>query len=59
MSDHDDRRPLGERPGVNGNPVAPVVRDGPARRPRSWRSLVLEVVPVLVLAGVVILLASR
>jgi hypothetical protein len=39
--------------------MAPVLRTGPDRTPRSTASLVLEVVPFLVLALVVILVASR
>lgn len=40
-------------------PMSPVLRTGPDRTPRSTASLVLEVVPFLALALVVILVASR
>jgi hypothetical protein len=51
-------RPLGERPGVNANPLAPVSRDAPGRAPRPARTLLLETVPFLLLAAVVVLVVA-
>jgi hypothetical protein len=59
QDDRTDRRQLGERPGMNDNPLGPAFRDGPARTPRSAGALLLEVVPFLALAGVVVFFASR
>jgi hypothetical protein len=56
--DRTDRRPLGERPGMNDNPLGASFRDGPRSTPAPARTL-LQVVPFLVLAGVVVLVASR
>lgn len=67
--DHDDDRrgaPAPEQPTAPyfpprapDSPMTPVLRTGPDRAPRSTASLVLEVVPFLALALVVILVASR
>jgi len=66
--DHDDRihAPAAEQPTAPSfpppapdAPMSPVLRTGPDRTPRSTASLVLEVVPFLALALVVILVASR
>jgi hypothetical protein len=61
MTDEDRtaRGPLGERSGVNDNPLGASFRDGPRRTPASARTLLLQGVPFLVLAGVVVLFASR
>lgn len=61
MPDQDppDDRPIDMHPGIGANPMAPAFRDGPRREPRSARSLVLEIVPFLVLVGVVVFFASR
>jgi hypothetical protein len=61
MTDDDrtDRRPLGERPGMNDNPVGASFRDGPRTTPASTGALLMEVVPFLVLAAVVVLVAGR
>jgi|GEM_PF-1590673 len=50
-----DERSLGERPGVNQNPLGAGFRDGPRSAPASTRQLLLGLVPVLVLALVVLL----
>ncbi|GIG34962.1 hypothetical protein [Cellulomonas pakistanensis] len=60
MSERDgtDTRPVGERAGLNGNPLAPSVRDAPRRAPRSTVTLLLETAPFLLLAGVVVLVVA-
>jgi hypothetical protein len=54
-----DRRPLGERPGMNDDLLGASFRDGPRRTPASARTLLLQGVPFLVLVGVVVFFASR
>ncbi len=56
--DRTDARALGERPGTNDSPLGPSFRDGPARQPRSARSLLAESVPFLLLAAVVVLVVA-
>jgi len=45
-----DVRGIGERPGMNQNPLAPSFRDGPRTTPASTRSLLLGAAPVVVVA---------
>lgn len=45
-----DERGIGERPGMNQNPLAPSFRDGPRTTPASTRSLLLGAAPVVVVA---------
>jgi hypothetical protein len=54
-----DQRPLGMRPGVNGDPLGPAFRDGPRRAPVSVGSILTTVLPFLVLVGVVAFALSR
>lgn len=42
-----DERPLGERPGLNHNPLGASFRDGPRTLPASARSLLLGLLPVV------------
>lgn len=45
-----DVRGIGERPGMNQNPLAPSFRDGPRTAPASTGSLLLGAAPVVVVA---------
>ena len=54
-----DQLPLGMRPGINANPLAPSMRDAATREEaaRPLRTFVLSTVPVVVvLAGAFLLL---
>lgn len=46
----EDRRSIGERPGINQNPLAPSFRDGPRSAPASYRSILMGLLPVAVIA---------
>lgn len=56
--DRTDTRPIGARPGVNGDPLGPTVRDAPSRSPRRISTMVLETAPFLLLAAVVVLIVA-
>lgn len=56
--DRTDPRLLSERPGTNDAPFGASFRDGPARTPRSTRALVVETIPFLLLAAVVVLVVA-
>lgn len=60
MDEHGHHEPaLGELPGINGSPTGASFRDAPPREPRSWRAMLLTALPPLVLAAVVLLVATR
>jgi hypothetical protein len=49
----------GELPGINGSPTGASFRDAPQREPRSWGAVLLTALPPLVLAAVVLVVATR
>lgn len=55
---HDQPAPDGQA-GTTGSPTGPVFRDGPQREPRSWGALALTALPPVVLAVVVLVIATR
>jgi hypothetical protein len=54
-----DERPIGARPGINGDPLSPAFRDGPRRSPVSVGSILTTALPFLVLVAVVAFAVSR
>jgi hypothetical protein len=55
---HDEPAP-GQLPGINGSPTGAGFHGPPPREPRSWRALLLTALPPLVLAAVVLVVATR
>lgn len=63
MSDHEhdrntarDERSVGERPGINQNPLGPSFRDGPASTPASNKQMLMGLIPIAVIAVVALLI---
>ena len=54
-----DTRLPGERPGLNGDPLGAAFRDGPRRRPQGVGAQLLTALPFVVLAVVVLVVATR
>jgi hypothetical protein len=60
VDEHRQDEPAsGQLPGLNGSPTGAGFRDAPPAEPRSWRALLLAVLPPLALAAVVLVVATR
>ncbi|GAA2182729.1 hypothetical protein GCM10009785_23260 [Brooklawnia cerclae] len=53
-----DERALGQRPGVNQNPLSPSFVDGPRRSPASSREMFVALIGIVVIVAVVAVVLS-